>query len=675
MSIPVLKPKGIRRIRQLATLSLLEGLLVMIVLLLIPSEKSSGIFWGYSKARLLMISAVLFVVGLLASGLILLKWKSNFSRNLHAKLNQLPEKAWWALLLFCCLLLLLISFFLLQWVFVAADEFLRAYLQRLTPLMVYGLLICLQGIVFVRGQLDDQKAIWKFRIFVLGFLTLLPWLLVGEYFIADSAFPIYYVEERYQAAFRIVLPLALFVTALYGQFLYYVLRQRLEMKISLGWGIAILFVILGYYYYNAAMHHSEKINKDPIHSDQGAYMEFAREAYRSNFSYTGVRNQMPLYPYLQALFYQPEMGDAAFFDQGKRVNVILSFVLLAGLFLVFQNYLSLHRSTILTLVVAVGLFIFKSAYFTAELLYYSLSFLGLLGMGLILLSSSLFLGVVTGIPLGLTYLTKASILPAIAAFVVAFAAKETITFINDRRANQRSKSKDQLKRLASLFLVLISFLAVCFPYLRENKQKYGRYFYNVNSTFYIWYDTWAEAIADTAEYGYREHWPDMPDDQIPSWRNYLRDHTLEEIKTRLFTGFKKQAYYLTHSYSRVNYIWIYSVVALLMLPGVGMAKLISMMKTYFPLLLFVLLNFFGYLLLFAWYFPIAGGPRFFMDYFCRRHFFSFVATDKLSANLRAVKTDSGFAWLGLVDAIVLATLLVDFAYVITLMLPTGYFGS
>jgi hypothetical protein len=583
---------------------------------------------------------------------------------------------WWSLLALFALFFLLISFLLLQWLFIATDEYLRAYLQRLTPLLVFGLLCCLQGIGFVRGRFRNQDAIWKFRLLALGLVTALPWLLIGEYFLADTAFPNYYVAERYLPTFRIVLPLGIFVTALYGQFLVHVLRTLLKRKIPKGLFVAILFVVVGFYYYNAATHHAELINDDPIHSDQSAYMEFAQVAHETNFSYTGVRNQMPLYPYLQALFYQPEMSQADFFAQGKNVNIILSLTLLGILFLVFQNYLSLHRATVLTLILAVGLFIFKAGYFTSELLYYSLSFLGFLGMGLMLLKPSLILGLLTGLTLAMTYLTKATILPAIVAFIFAFFVKEGITLFREKRGSLvQASRKERIERIISVSLVLICFLVLLSPYLFESKQTYGRYFYNVNSTFYIWYDTWAEAIADTAEYGYREHWPNMPADQIPNWRNYLRDHTLDEIKTRLLTGFEKQAYYLTHSYSRVNYIWIYSAVALLMVPGVGMQKSIWMIKTYYPLLLFVLLNFCGYLILFAWYFPIAGGPRFLYGLFLPTAFFSFVATSKLSASLKAVKLPGSFTWLGLVDAIVLAMLLVDFAHVVTFRLPTGYFGS
>ena len=656
---------------------LLEGLLTLFVLVIIPSETGSGFLFGYSKARLAMILGMFGLSVMSASFLIWLRRYPHSRSSLLAQMNRFSNTVWWSLLALFAIFFLLISFLLLQWLFIATDEYLRAYLQRLTPLLVFGLLCCFQGIGFVRGRFRNQEAIWKFRLLALGLVTAIPWLLIGEYFLADAAFPNYYVAERYLPTFRIVLPLGLFVTALYGQFLIHVLRTPLKRKVPKGLFVALLFVVVGFYYYSAATHHAEAINDDPIHSDQSAYMEFAQIAHETNFSYTGVRNQMPLYPYLQALFYQPEMSQAEFFAQGKNVNIILSLILLGALFLVFQNYLSLHRAAVLMLILAVGLFIFKAGYFTSELLYYSLSFLGFLGMGLMLLKPSLILGLLTGLTLAMTYLTKATILPAIVAFTFAFFVKEGITLFRKKRGTLvHASQKERIQRILSVSLVLISFLVLLSPYLFESEQTYGRYFYNVNSTFYIWYDTWKDALADTTKYGYLQHWPALPPDEIPGLRNYIRDHSFEEIKARLVGGLKAQFYYLVHPYSFVNYILIYSFFALLMIPGIGVKKILQIIKSYLPLLLFVLLNFFGYLLLFAWYFPIAGGSRFLYGLFLPSAFFSFVLTRKFSANLvRSAKKAHGFSWLSLFDAVILAMVLVDFTYVIIFKLPTGYFGS
>ena len=75
-----------------------------------------------------------------------------------------------------------------------------------------------------------------------------------------------------------------------------------------------------------------------------------------------------------------------------------------------------------------------------------------------------------------------------------------------------------------------------FPYMKESKEVYGSYFYNVNTTFYIWYESWAEAKAGTLQAGDHVSWPDLPDEEIPSIAKYLNEHSLKEILVRFSNG-------------------------------------------------------------------------------------------------------------------------------------------
>ena len=80
----------------------------------------------------------------------------------------------------------------------------------------------------------------------------------------------------------------------------------------------------------------------------------------------------------------------------------------------------------------------------------------------------------------------------------------------------RSTTTGQIKtNLASLFLAICCFLAVIFPYILQSKEMYGQYFYNVNSTFYIWYDSWEDAKQAERDHAFTEGWPDLPSGQVP----------------------------------------------------------------------------------------------------------------------------------------------------------------
>ena len=83
---------------------------------------------------------------------------------------------------------------------------------------------------------------------------------------------------------------------------------------------------------------------------------------------------------------------------------------------------------------------------------------------------------------------------------------------------------------------ILVFLLLLSPYLIESKAKYGAYFYNVNTTFYIWYDSWDEAKAGTLAAGDHLGWPDLPDEEIPSLQKYLDEHSAVEILHRFRDG-------------------------------------------------------------------------------------------------------------------------------------------
>lgn len=119
------------------------------------------------------------------------------------------------------------------------------------------------------------------------------------------------------------------------------------------------------------------------------------------------------------------------------------------------------------------------------------------------------------------HLIKASVLPTLLLATPLLIIRGMTRGQNDE-AGPGSASLRQPRRVlhnAACALVLLGcFLVVVFPYIRTSKERFGRYFYNVNSTFYMWYDSWDEAERGTKAHGDRDGWPNMPADQIPSFR-------------------------------------------------------------------------------------------------------------------------------------------------------------
>lgn len=297
-------------------------------------------------------------------------------------------------------------------------------------------------------------------------------------------------------------------------------------------------------------------------------------------------------------------------------------------------------------------------------------------MGLILISPTPLLGVKTGLFLGLAYLTKASLLPAIIAFVFVFILKILFEYSNEKKIWERQFSrKIMIYNFASLSLVLIAFLSILFPYLQESKQTYGHYFYNVNSTFYIWNDSWDEVLRGPI-YANNGVWPDLPRYQLPSFNEYVRNHSFQQVKDRFLVGLKAQLHYLTVPNAKINYLLIYAVsLFFFFAPKKQWGYLKKMIAQYWTLLLFFLLNLGGYMFLFSWYFPIAGGPRFIYGLFLPSLFLIFAVIKKITREDNKMRFANNIRWFNYLDIIIFSFLIYDFYYVVMLKFPNGYFGS
>src|SRR5262249_21141964 len=73
--------------------------------------------------------------------------------------------------------------------------------------------------------------------------------------------------------------------------------------------------------------------------------------------------------------------------------------------------------------------------------------------------------------------------------------------------------------------------------IASSRRVYGHYFYNVNTTFYVWYDNWAQASVGPYSHGDAVGWPSMPEDQLMSPAKYVRSHSMAQMASRIGDGF------------------------------------------------------------------------------------------------------------------------------------------
>jgi len=377
------------------------------------------------------------------------------------------------------------------------------------------------------------------------------------------------------------------------------------------WACLAVGVALLALYLNGALRHARLVNTDMTRTDQSAYMDYARSMRESGYTFVGGRNRMPVYPFLQSLLYKPGLSDEAFFARGKLFNIVLSAVLLIALWFLLIRHLPFWATANLTLIAAFTVFIFKAAYFQTELLFYFISFCCFLALNAMLWRPSLRLALLTGLLLGLAHLTKASVMVGLMIYVAVAASKAACAYCGQRRSATGIKAwawRSPQQGLLYTVVVVAVFLVTVSPYIITSKRVFGRYFYNVNSTFYIWYDSWVEAKEGTRAHGDRVGWPDMPPKEIPTMSKYLREHTARDIWSRFRHGLWVTLREASRAYGYFKYLCLYALFCVSIM-AVHYRHTVRVFKERPFLWLYGIAYFATYLLLYAWYVPISFGTR------------------------------------------------------------------
>ena len=315
-----------------------------------------------------------------------------------------------------------------------------------------------------------------------------------------------------------------------------------ENKFTLTRTKVILIVIFLTSYFIGASVQGFYVNTDMDKADQRDYLIRAIRLQTDIDHYMTEGNRMPAYPYLLSFLYHPGMSMEDFFQRGKVFNIILSVLLLFILYIIFRSYLEGPEAKMLLLIIAFMIFMPRAGYVQSELPFYFLTFCAFVLYWGCLAKPRLWVAAGAGLVTALSYLTKASMLPALAWFVGSFLVINIALPIGKGLVNKIQEKgslpyRFVLKNMALLVAFILIFLLTVSPYIRMNKKMFGQYFYNVNSNFYIWYDSWDEVLKGTRAHYDRIGWPKMPPEEIPSATKYWHEHSLSQIFTRFVHGF------------------------------------------------------------------------------------------------------------------------------------------
>ena len=226
-----------------------------------------------------------------------------------------------------------------------------------------------------------------------------------------------------------------------------------------------------------------------------------------------------------------------------------------------------------------------------------------------------------------------------------------------------------------LICTLISFMGfilILSPYLIENKKIYNKFFYNVNTNFYMWYDSWAEVVKGTRAHGDTLGWPDMPKEMIPGPAKYLKEHTFKQIINRQKLGLFFQMTILTRTYAAIpfSFILLSLLLSIYLILVERKSSLIFLKDNLVPFL-FVIIYIFIHINIFAWYMLIEYSPRFIFSLFLPFLFVTFMVIENIAIGEISVSSLVKLKKSNLIYLIILLSLVIAFPNIVKTILG-GY---
>lgn len=371
-------------------------------------------------------------------------------------------------------------------------------------------------------------------------------------------------------------------------------RPRMVAVVAL----AVLVVVLALFAIGASRQSREQ-NRVTA-ADQGSDLYYARQLQEPQKTVLN-RNRMPLEPYLVSLVVERGATRARVHEVGKQVGFAVALVSLVILAAWMWRRSGPVPAVTAVAVVALTVYQFKAPYLQPDLLYYGLFTVAFFGLAEVLRRPRPMVGACAGFAVGLAQLAKSGALVLLALFVLVAVVTVLWRLRRDRAFAARLAG--------STAAVLLLFVCVVAPYATNSKNTYGSYAYNVNTTYYAWYDSWDEVVAGTLSHGDFEGPADLPADQIPSPRRYARTHSVGDVLARFRQGADTTRQVVFDSYGYAAFCAVLVAIALL-LALLQPRRVLRWARTELPALCFGAMTFVAYTLISFWWVPISDGNRF-----------------------------------------------------------------
>lgn len=387
------------------------------------------------------------------------------------------------------------------------------------------------------------------------------------------------------------------------------MRMRCSLVLLSFW------LVIGTAYVWTARQQAERVNLSATAGGQYPYLANAESmAARGVLHDFGDRNRMPLVPAMLSIWHTDDWQ--TFVGRSKWFAIVSSLILWVVLGAVAYALLPTLSATAFTLAAVVCVFIDKASFVQAELVYYALFFLAWIAMCRVIKRPRPGWAVLAGLAAGMAYYAKASALLLVGVFAVVMAVRTLVDPVAHRKAAESSSIDNgqtgrPARTAANATLTIAVFLLVIAPYLLDNHERYGRVFYNVNSTFFFWCDSWQQAKDFADSHNLANSYPDAAAEAIPSPRNYFRTHDLRSSLDRAFYGLKTLAELAWAG--RYAKFLIAAIIVCLWLGRRRIRHLRDLDTSNALVALFCATALSGYLSVYAWYAVVAHGDRFLLS--------------------------------------------------------------
>ncbi len=380
--------------------------------------------------------------------------------------------------------------------------------------------------------------------------------------------------------------------------------------------LAVFWFVVATVYVAAAVQQKNRINISAAAGGQYPYLIYAQGMATEGVTrYFGDRNRMPVVPALLTLVYHSNWD--TFFGRACWLAIGSSVVVLTGIGLLAYRSLPVWPATALTLSAVVCVFIQKASFVGAELPYYGLLFASWLLLCRLIRRPDGRWAAAGGALLGLTYLTKASALATGVTFLGAMIVYAVVLALRPRNSEVAPcagmERPDPKQIVIHAAIATFFFLMIIWPYIASNHDRFGRYFYNVNSRFFMWCDSWSQAKSFADKYDIGARYPDGPPAEIPGPANYWRTHTARQLMGRLDYGFRALG---TLAIEGRYFKYIAAAAFFCLVFGYRQRhRLYAISTEHRVVVLFGSLFFGGQILCYAWYAQVAYGDRFILSLF------------------------------------------------------------